>query len=402
MRASFYVATLAATLFNVPAAADDTYKTYYSQWMASSIISRGQGVMNGLGGASEALQAGFVQKALTALSIHYPNSSAAYTPYVQKSASSTIPFLSNATYDALSYPMDRLSNGNALLNLAPGKGASTYRATADALRESISLNRRNAEGGLWYYVYPYWSYLDGMYSLGPFYTLYTLKAATSSGNKSTAAALNDMLFQFDILWRHTFHAATGLLTHGYDATRTAVWADPKTGASPYVWGRSLGWYAMALVDTLEILETGRAPSSYKTPLLDKFQSLMPAVIKAVDSQTGGWWQVVDQPGREGNYIESSGTAMFSYALLKGARLGYLPRKLAPTARTVGTRAQKYLTSAFVVKEANGTLSYNGTVAVCSLNSTASYEYYVGQPILYNSVLGSAAYVLASIEAEILR
>ncbi|KAI0117729.1 Six-hairpin glycosidase-like protein [Nemania sp. FL0031] len=402
MRAPLYVATLAATLFNVPAAAgDDACKTYYSQWMASSIISRGQGVMTGLGGVSEALQAGFVQKALTALSIHYPNSSAAYTPYIQKSASSTIPFLSNATGDAFTYPMDRLSNGNALLNLAPAKGTSNFRATADALRESISLNRRNAEGGLWYFVYPYWSYLDGMYSLGPFYTLYTLTASPSS-SRSVAAALNDMLFQFDILWRHTFHAATGLLTHGYDATRTAVWADPKTGASPYVWGRSLGWYSMALVDTLEILEKGKAPSSYKTPLLDKLQSLMPAVIKAVDPRTGGWWQVVDQPGREGNYIESSGTAMFSYALLKGARLGYLPKKLVPTATAVGARAQKYLTNTFVVKEANGTLSYNGTVAVCSLNSTASYEYYIGQPLLYNSVLGSAAYVLASIEAEILK
>ncbi|KAI0871254.1 Six-hairpin glycosidase-like protein, partial [Hypoxylon argillaceum] len=399
MRAPIYVATLAAALFNVPATAtEDACKTRYSQWMASSIISRGQGVFTGLGGASEALQAGFFQKALTALSARYPNSAAPYEQYIQKSALSTVPFLSNASSDALTYPMDRLSNGNALLNLAPAKVISNYLTTAHALRESIDLNRRNDAGGLWYYVYPYWSYLDGMFSLGPFYTLYTL-TETPSSNKSTAAALNDMLFQFDILWRHTYHASTGLLTHGYDATRTAVWADPKTGASPYVWGRSLGWYAMALVDTLEILEKGKAPSNYKAPLLDKFQSLMPAVIKAVDPRTGGWWQVVDQPGRAGNYIESSGTAMFSYALFKGARLGYLPKKLAPTATTVATRAQKYLTDTFVVREANGTLGYNGTVSVCSLNSTASYEYYVGQPLLYNSVLGSAAYVLASIEAE---
>ncbi|KAI1744225.1 Six-hairpin glycosidase-like protein [Xylaria scruposa] len=410
MRAPVYVATLAAALFSVPAtattavaaaaatpAAEEKCKTNYSERMASSIIARGQGVFTGVGGSSEALQAGIVQKAFTALSAHAPASAATYGQYVRVSATSTIPFLSNALTDSLTYPMDRLSNGNALLALSTAKG-SLYRVAADALRESINLNRRNSEGGLWYFVYPYWSYLDGMYSLAPFYTLYSL---TRPGSNSTAS-LDDMLLQFDLLWRHTRHNTTGLLSHGYDASRTAVWADPVTGASPYVWGRSLGWYTMALVDTIEILEKNKAPSKYKASLLDKFENLMPAVLKAVDPRTGGWWQIVDQPGKAGNYIESSATAMFSYSLLKGARLGYLPKKLVPAAAIVGARAQKYLTDHFVVENADGTLGWNGTVAVCSLNSTASYEYYVGQPILYNSVLGSASYILASVEVEKLR
>ncbi|KAI1180659.1 Six-hairpin glycosidase-like protein [Nemania sp. FL0916] len=400
MHVPVYVATLAAALLGgVPAQAGQAaYQTYYSQWMASSIIARGQGVMTGEGGSSEALQAGFVQKAFTALSARYPKSAATYEQYVQKSASSTIPFLSNASQDALTYPLDRLSNGNALLALAPAKGASGYRTAANALRDSITLNRRNDQGGLWYFVYPYWSYLDGMYSLCPFYTLYTLTTPAAS-SQSVAASLNDMLYQFDTLWQHNRHASTGLLVHGYDASKTAVWADPKTGASPWVWGRSLGWYTMALVDTLEILQQEKANSKYSSPLLQKFQSLMPAVLDAVDAKTGGWWQIVDQGSRAGNYIESSATAMFSYSLLKGARLGYLPKSLVSKAQAAGTRAQKLLTKTFVVHEADGTLGYNGTVAVCSLNSTATYEYYVGQPLLYNSVLGSAAYVLASIEAE---
>ncbi|KAI1294519.1 Six-hairpin glycosidase-like protein [Xylaria venustula] len=399
MRASVYTATLAAALFGAPATATATRDSCKpnSQRMASSIIARGQGIFTGTGGASEALQAGFVQKAFTALADYYQNAGAPYEEYVVESASSATLFLSNVSYDALSYPMDRLSNGNALLAHSSDKGVSGFRATADALRQSISLNRRNLAGGLWYFTYPYWSYLDGMYSLGPFYTQYTL--STSSNAVSTALALDDMLYQFETLWLHTRHPSSGLLVHGYDASITAIWANPKTGASPHVWGRSLGWYTMALVDTLEILYRAKAPFKYSQPLLEKFQLLMPAVVKAVDQQTGGWWQVLDQPGREGNYIESSGTAMFAYSLLKGARLGYLPHKLAPTARAVGTRAQKYLTNTFVVQETNGTLSYNGTVAVCSLNSNATYEYYVSQPILYNSVLGSAAYVLASLESE---
>ncbi|KAI1430137.1 Six-hairpin glycosidase-like protein [Xylaria sp. FL1777] len=399
MRAPVYAATLAATLFSVPATATTDASKPYSQRMADSIIARAQGIMTGTGGSSEALQAGFVQKALTALCDYYQYSGANYDQYVQKSATSATQFLSNATYDSLSYPLDRLSNGNALLAFAQAtKGTSNYSIAANALRQSISLNRRNLEGGLWYYTYPYWSYLDGMYSLGPFYTLYTL-STTPSNTWSSAEALVDMLYQFETLWVHTRHPLTGLLTHGYDASLTAVWANPKTGGSPNVWGRSLGWYSMALVDTLEILQREKAPLIYRASLLEKYQLLMPAVINAVDSKTGGWWQVVDQGGRAGNYIESSGTAMFSYALLKGARLGYLPSGLVPTAKKVATRAQSYLTNTFVVHEADGTLGYNGTVSVCSLNSTASYEYYVGQPLLYNSVLGSAAYVLASLEVE---
>ncbi|KAI0206267.1 Six-hairpin glycosidase-like protein [Astrocystis sublimbata] len=405
MRNPLYIATVVAALFGAPATATATKsckpRHKDAQRMASSIMARGQGIMTGEGGSSEALQAGFVQKAFTALAAHddhhhHHGKDAPWQEYVQKSAASTIPFLSNASNDALSYPMDRLSNGNALLALSSADGTA-YRTAADALRESIHLNRRNSEGGLWYFVYPYWSYLDGMYSLGPFYSQYTLTSSSSS--RSAASHLDDMLYQFDILWRHTAHAKSGLLSHGYDATRKAVWADSVTGASPYVWGRSLGWYTMALLDTLEILEKEKAPHKYRAPLLEKFQRLMPAVIKAVDHKTGGWWQIVDQSGREGNYIESSGTAMFSYSLLKGARLGYLPHQWATKAKKVGIRAQRYLTDHFVVEEADGTWSYNGTVAVCSLNSTATFEYYVNQPILYNSVLGSAAYVLASIEAD---
>ncbi|KAF2970201.1 hypothetical protein GQX73_g3372 [Xylaria multiplex] len=372
MHASIYIATLVATLFGVPATATGDSCKLYSQWMASSIISREQGIMTGAGGSSEALQAGFVQKAFTALSAYYPNKASTYEPYIQKSAFSTTHFLSNASYNALSYPMDRLSNGNAVLALSRANGTSPYRITAEALRQSITLNRRNSENGLWYFVYPYWSYLDGMYSLGPFYSLYTL-TTPSKNSSAAAAALDDMVYQFDILWEHTYNASTGLLTHGYDALRKAVWADQVTGASPYVWGRSLGWYTMALLDTIETLDKEKAPSKYRTSLLEKFQTLIPAVIKNVDSETGGWWQVVDQAEREGNYIESSATAMFSYSLLKGVRLGYLPSELATTAINLGTRAQKLLTDSFVVKEADGTISYNGTVAVCSLNSTATYE-----------------------------
>ncbi|OTA58669.1 glycoside hydrolase family 105 protein [Hypoxylon sp. EC38] len=371
--------------------------------MATSIISRNQGIITGKGGSSELLQAGITQRALSALVAQYPNGT--HTPaihtYLVGSAASAVIFTINATYDALSYPLDRLSNGNAFLSIYSPANNDTvpFYLAANALRQSIDLNRRNPEGGLWYFTYPQWSYLDGMYSLAPFYTQYSLAADPSLSSKSTTDALDDMYFQLDLLWNRTRNATSGLLVHGYDASRTAVWADAVTGASPHVWGRSLGWYSIALVETLELLPNSAC--KYRGRILEKFISLAGALVNAVDPVTGGWWQVLDEPTREGNYIESSGSAMFAYALLKGARLGYLKsnKTLSTKATIAGVRSHKYLTDTFVVKNANGTLGYNGTVAVCSLNSTATYEYYVGQPINYNSVLGSAAYILASLEVE---
>ncbi|KAE9969270.1 hypothetical protein EG328_006990 [Venturia inaequalis] len=356
--------------------------------MASSIIARGQGIMTGNGGSSELLQSGITQKAFRRVIEQYPydDSSLHIRDYITKSVDSTLGFLGNATKDT-AYPLDRLSNGNNLVALYEQTGNASYKAVIESLRTSIDLQRRNGAGGLWYYVYPNWSYLDGMYSLAPFYTLYT-----KLYDRTNASAFDDISFQLDTLWTRCLDNSTGLLFHGYDYSKTAVWANPITGASPHVWIRSLGWFMMSLVDTLEV-----SPLSHQNPawkaLLTKFQQLSKAVAMAVDPTSGAWWQVLDQPGRAGNYIESSGSAMFVYSLLKGVRLGYISGY-----ETTATHAYQYIVDNFVVKNGSA-ISYNGTVTICSLNSTASYEYYIGQPILYDSVLGSGAFIMASLEYE---
>ncbi|KAI0384522.1 glycoside hydrolase family 105 protein [Hypomontagnella monticulosa] len=375
-------------------------------------MSRSQGIMTGNGGTSELLQAGITQRALSAFVAQYPDHilTKDARQYIHDSAKSVVPFTLNASHDALSYPLDRLSNGNALLaysTYAPDNQTleldGTFLDAADALRQSIDLNRRTPVGGLWYFTYPDWCYLDGMWSLAPFWTSYSIYAESELGasQNTTLDALYLMYYQLDLLWLSTYHSPTGLLVHGYDASRNASWAAPGTGASPHVWGRSLGWYTMALVDTIETLDSyPHTRPALRRLIVEKYVDLASALITAADNKTGGWWQVMDEPGREKNYIESSGSAMFSYALVKGARLGYFAdEKTADEAMSAGLRAWGYLTDTFVVTEANNTLGYNGTVSVCSLNSTASYDYYVGQPINYNSVLGSGAYILASLEAE---
>ncbi|KAF7345125.1 Six-hairpin glycosidase-like protein [Mycena venus] len=241
--------------------------------------------------------------------------------------------------------MDRLSSGNGLIDLYKGTGNDTYRTAFTGLRNSINLNSRNVEDGLWYFVYPNWSYLDGMYSLVPFYAYYTILF-----DARNASAIADMMRQLDLLWTHCAAAnGTGLLVHGYDDSKTAVWADPVTGASPHVWGRSLG----------RTRASGRCCTA-------RFCQLAGALPPGCGRDDRRVVQLLDQPGRAGNYIESSGSAMFAYALLKGVRLGYLENGV-PAYTDVATRAYKYITDTFVVHNStDGTLGYNGTVSVCSL------------------------------------
>ena len=142
--------------------------------MAQSIISRNQGILASQTDSSALLQAGFVQKTFHHILSTYPNTSLAPTldAYITKSVDSIVPVVSNATRDA-TYPLDRLSSGNGLLQLWQETGEEKYRIAVEALRQSVDLQPRNNQGGLWYYVYPYWSYLDGMFSLTPFLAAYT-------------------------------------------------------------------------------------------------------------------------------------------------------------------------------------------------------------------------------------
>lgn len=251
----------------------------------------------------------------------------------------------------------------------------------DALNASTSLQPRNQYGGYWYFHYPNWSYLDGMYSLVPFLTYYT----THFDSENTPAAADSIIHQLDLLWEHCRQNTTGLLVHAYDASsppmKKASWADADTGASGFVWGRSLGWYFMGLVDTLELISASPAafPGKLERYLHARFVELADAVYAAADQETGCWWQVMEFPGRERNYIESSGSAMFAYALYKGVRLGYLsgPGDGAGLGYRYTNLAEKcyaHLVEDFVVENPrNGTLGYNGTVGVCSMDSEATYE-----------------------------
>ncbi|OLN92781.1 Unsaturated rhamnogalacturonyl hydrolase YteR 6 [Colletotrichum chlorophyti] len=362
----------------------------YSTWMLNSIKERKQGIISS-GAASSFLESGILAIALEATIKQYPELHDQYVPYLEGVIDSGSPSLTNATY-AATRPLDRFSVANAIRS-ASDAGTASVSTTAvsalNAINASLSLQNRNPEGGLWYYVYPEWSYLDGMFSVLPF------MASQPQPNYT------DISHQISLLYDHCFQKNTSLLVHGYDYSHKAVWANKDTGASPYVWGRALGWFLAGLVQTWEALDC--PANKYEAKALCKqlrevANQLSTSLARYADPETGAWWQLTTFPGRANNYLESSSTALFIFSLLKGQRIGILSNSVVDFKR-VALKAYDYTIRNFVVDTGNGTVGYNKTVAVCSLNSTATYEYYTSQPLVPNSLLGESAFVLASLEVE---
>ena len=103
--------------------------------------------------------------------------------------------------------------------------------------------------------------------------------------------------------------------------REMNWADKKTGLSQNFWLRSLGWLSMALLDSL--IKASDKNSENWNSLEKMFIDLIDSMLKFQDEETGMWGQVPNFPHRGQNYLETTGSAMYSYSLLKGFKLGIL-------------------------------------------------------------------------------
>ena len=289
--------------------------------------------------------------------------------------------------------LDDINEGRVLFELYERTGREKYRKAARRLREQLEKQPRTVEGNFWHKaIYPNQVWLDGIYMAQPFYALY--EKHFGSGDYA------DTVGQIKNVRAKMFSEEKGLYYHGYDASRTAFWADPVTGCSKNFWLRSLGWFAVALADLLDILPDGEQKNS----LAAIFIELIHSIDRYADPDTGLFWQVPDQGGREGNYLETSGSAMVAYATLKGARLGFLSKEYAAKGRkTFDGIMKKYLTFT-----ENGELDLGGICLVAGLGPETnrrrdgSYEYYISEPVVKNDAKGVAPFVLAYTEIKRLK
>jgi unsaturated rhamnogalacturonyl hydrolase len=298
-------------------------------------------------------------------------------------------------YDPEQYNLDAINMGKLLFPLLAQaqdeKDRERYRHALRHLREQLQAQPRTRDGGFWHKrIYPHQMWLDGVYMASPFLAEYALTFAEP-------AALDDAAKQVLLAEKHLRDPKTGLLYHGWDETRSERWANPKTGTSSQFWGRSVGWYAMAVVDILELMPEHHPQRAALRAVLDR---LSRALLAVQDKPTGLWWQVLDAPGREKNYREASASAMFVYALAKAARLGLLDRAAFTPAIARGARGLREQLASFDEQER---LHLKNICKVAGLGGNpyrdGSYEYYTSTEISDSDPKGLGALILALSEAE---
>jgi len=285
------------------------------------------------------------------------------------------------------YNLDNICEGRVLFDVYRMSGKEKYRRAIETLYGQIQRQPRTCEGNFWHKaIYPNQVWLDGLYMAQVFYSKYT--AEFENGEH-----FDDILNQFRTVRAKMYDPETGLYRHGYDSSKTAFWC-LENGCSRNPWLRSLGWFSAALIDVTDnVPEEG-----FRAEMTAIARELAQNLLPYIDQDSGMLWQVPNQIGREGNYPETSGSAMVAYFYLKGARLGLLDKSYAPVgAKIFQSICDRYLT------ETDGKLNLGGICLVAGLGPEnnrrrdGTYEYYISEPIVENDAKGLAPFLMCYTE-----
>ena len=342
-------------------------------------------------------------------------------------------------YNILDYNLDNIRTGHFVTRMyQKWPEAKNLLAMQTMMKQLQDQPRTITDKVFWHKaIYAYQVWLDGIFMGLPFRVLTapitlnveqeTLNDKKNKGTKKNVqrstsdvqSIYDDAVNQLKVTYERTLDPNTGLNRHAYDETRKTFWANKFTGLSQHCWGRAQGWYSMALIEVLDAL-----PNDYarKQEVVDLLVKDLDAIIKWQDQKTGVWYQVMDSPNREGNYLEATCSAMFTYVLLKAYRKGYVGDKY----RDAGIRAYKGIINNFIRINADKTISLTNCCEVAGLGPAAtpeveaalktvnpkgtvkennrrdgSYKYYLSEPIRDNDAKGIGPFIWASLEMEML-
>lgn len=302
-----------------------------------------------------------------------------------------------ASYKAEDYNIDNIPSGKVLLAaIDRGVKNDAYVTAVKTLRDQMRTHPRTSEGGFWHKKrYPHQMWLDGLYMASPFLAQY-------GAIYKEPALFDDVAKQIILMDRHSYDPATGLYWHAWDESHSQSWADPKTGFSPNFWSRAIGWYGMAIVDSLDYMPVNQPEIDEIVNILKR---LADGVVKWQDPKSGVWWQVTNLGTKEGNYLEASGSAMFVYTLAKGVNKGYLPREKYEAAILKGyagllhslTKAGPDNSLSLIDVCQGAGLGY--MMADGKTPRDGTFKYYISEPRVSNDPKGTGPFILAGMEVE---
>lgn len=229
----------------------------------------------------------------------------------------------------------------------------------------------------------------------------------STGNHvfgSTTADWDMVTKQLNIVWNMCWNSNDKLMYHAFEAnagtgtsnSHADTWAGLNGKTKPYTfhsaayWGRANAWYLMALVDVLEAMKNANQENSTNyTTLKQHLAELAAGIAAHQDSNTGGWYQVMDKdasftassynsnwsgkPASVTNYIETSATAIFAAAYFKAVRLGLLSTSPCDY-KTIAKNAFEGLVNNYTYLDANGDMQIWGSCRSAGLGGGTGTDY----------------------------
>lgn len=286
-------------------------------------------------------------------------------------------------YKVETYNVDYINSGKILFDLYKETGKEKYKLAMDLLVKQLKNHPRTHEGVFWHkLIYPHQIWLDGLYMADPFLAQYAVTF-------NELDWINDVVNQFLVTAKRTYDFKTGLYYHAYDESRNQLWANKITGHSPNFWGRSIGWWFMAVVDVLDFIPENHPQ---RGDLIKIIQGLADALPNYQDAD-GLWYQVMDKPNYKGNYQEASASSMFMYGYAKSVKKGYLDKNYL----TIAEKAYNGIMNVLMTKNADGTLTLRNCCAVSGLGGhpyrDGSVDYYVNERVRENDSKATGPFIM---------
>lgn len=312
-------------------------------------------------------------------------------------------------YKLSDYNLDNVRTGHFLTRMYEYFPERKNLRAINTIMRQLDEQPRTNEGIYWHKaIYAYQVWLDGIFMGLPFRVL---TASMIYAPEVQKAIYDDAVNQVKSTYDRTLDTKTGLNRHAWDESREMFWSDDITGLSQHCWARAQGWYTLALVELLEALPEDYTRRDEIQKILEKcFES----ILKWQDPQTHTWYQVMDAPGREGNYLEATASSLFTCALLKAARNGWVDSKYLEE----GIKAYKGIVNEFIKENPDGTISLTNCCSVGGLGPgisaavlkaapnvkenkrrDGSFEYYLSEEIRDNDAKGIGPFIWASLEME---
>lgn len=295
-------------------------------------------------------------------------------------------------YNKEKYSTDDVSETRVLFDLYAYTQEEKYSKAIEMVYEQIKTHPRTKEGNFWHKkIYPNQVWLDGLYMMQPFYTRYETER-----NKMQNYA--DILKQYKNVYTLMRDEKTGLYYHGYDSSKTMFWADKKTGLSKNFWLRSLGWFTVSMIDVYEYMNEQMYDEYHAIKVM--FKETVDSLLKFQDPESKMFYQVPNYPNREGNYLETSGSSMIAYAILKGVRLKALPQRYQKIGLDIFNGiCDKYLSVKNDDLNLGGICLVAGLGPETNLRRDGTYEYYMSEPVVENDAKGVGPFIMAYTEVK---